>query len=103
MKRLLSLIAFCCALGLSAQIYEPITWQFEHKAISDTTGEILIKATIDDSWHLYRKYILSKLNEKDLDEFIQESEALFQKYEQDPFANDLLLAITNEIERKEEK
>ena len=56
-----------------------------------------------DSWHLYRKYILSKLNEKDLDEFIQESEALFQKYEQDPFANDLLLAITNEIERKEEK
>ena len=53
MKRLLSLIAFCGALGLSAQIYEPITWQFEHKAISDTTGEILIKATIDDSWHLY--------------------------------------------------
>lgn len=56
-----------------------------------------------DSWHLYRKYILSKLNEKDLDEFIQESEALFQKYEQDPFANDLLLAITNEIERMEGK
>lgn len=53
MKRLLSLIAFCCTLGLSAQIYEPITWKFEHKAISDTTGEILIKATIDDSWHLY--------------------------------------------------
>lgn len=54
-----------------------------------------------DSWHLYRKYI--KLNEKDLDEFIQESGELFQKYEQDPFAKDLLLAITNEIERMEEK
>lgn len=56
-----------------------------------------------DSWHLYRKYILSKLNEKDLDEFIQESEELFQKYERDPFAKDMLLAITNEIERMEEK
>ena len=54
-----------------------------------------------DSWHLYRKYILSKLNEKDLDEFIRESGELFQKYEQDPFAKDLLLAVTNEIERKE--
>ena len=56
-----------------------------------------------DSWHLYRKYILSKLNEKDLDEFIRDSDELFQKYEQDPFAKDLLLAITNEIERMEEK
>ena len=54
-----------------------------------------------DCWHLYRKYILSKLNEKDLDEFIRESGELFQKYGQDPFAKDLLLAVTNEIERKE--
>lgn len=53
-----------------------------------------------DSWHLYRKYTL-KQNEKDLDEFIQESGELFQKYKQDPFAKDLLLAVTNEIERKE--
>lgn len=53
-----------------------------------------------DGWHLYRKYILRKLNEKDLDEFIRESEKLFQKYDQDPFAKDLLLAVTNEIERK---
>ena len=51
-----------------------------------------------DSWHLYRKYILSK---KDLDEFIWESGELFQKYGRDPFAKDLLLAVTNEIERKE--
>ena len=51
-----------------------------------------------DSWQLYRKYILK---EKDLDGFIQESEELFQKYGQDPFAKDLLLAVTNEVERKE--
>lgn len=56
-----------------------------------------------DSWHLYRKYILSKLNEKALDEFIQESGELFQKYERDPFAKDLLLAVTNEVKRKEKQ
>lgn len=50
-----------------------------------------------DSWQLYRKYILK---EKDLDGFIQESGNLFQKYGQDPFAKDLLLAVTNEVERK---
>ena len=55
-----------------------------------------------DSWHLYRKYILNKLSEKELDECIRESDELFQKYEQDPFAKDMLLAIANEIERMEE-
>ena len=53
-----------------------------------------------DSWHLYRKYILGELDEKDLDEFIQESEEIFRKYNQDPLAKDLLLSVTNEIERK---
>ncbi len=54
-----------------------------------------------DSWHIYRKYILKELREKDLDEFIQESGELFRKYEQDPFAKELLLAVSNEIERRE--
>ena len=54
-----------------------------------------------DSWQLYRKYIAKALNADDLDGFIQESGELFQKYGQDPFAKDLLLAVTNEVERKE--
>lgn len=54
-----------------------------------------------DCWQLYRKYIAKALNADDLDGFIQESGDLFQKYRQDPFAKDLLLAVTNEIERKE--
>ena len=53
MRKLLFLCTLCCTIGLSAQIYEPITWQFEHNTVSDTTGEIIIKAIIDDSWHLY--------------------------------------------------
>ena len=54
-----------------------------------------------DSWQLYRKYITRELEEKTLDDFIKKSGELFRKYEQDPFAKDLLLAVTNEIERKE--
>ena len=53
-----------------------------------------------DSWQLYRKYIAKALNTDDLDGFIQESGDLFQKYGQDPFAKDLILAVTNEVERK---
>lgn len=53
-----------------------------------------------DSWQLYRKYITSELKDKNLDDFIRESGELFQKYGQDPFAKDLLLAVTNEVERK---
>lgn len=53
-----------------------------------------------DCWHLYRRYILRELNEKDLDEFIQESGEVFQKYERDPFARDFLLAVTNDVERR---
>lgn len=54
-----------------------------------------------DSWNLYQKYILKELRENDLDEFIQESGELFRKYDQDPFAKELLLAVSNEIERRE--
>lgn len=53
-----------------------------------------------DSWQLYRKYITKALNEDDLDGFIKESGDLFKKYGQEPFAKDLLLAVTNEVERK---
>ena len=54
-----------------------------------------------DSWNLYRKHILKELKENDLDEFIQELGELFRKYEQDPFAKEMLLAVSNEIERRE--
>ena len=53
-----------------------------------------------DCWQLYRKYITSELKDKNLDDFIRESGELFQKYGQDPFAKDLILAVTNEVERK---
>lgn len=53
-----------------------------------------------DSWYLYRKYIFIQLSDEELEHFIQESDEIFRKYGQDPFAKDLILAVTNEVERK---
>lgn len=37
----------------NAQMHDPVKWAFEYKKISATEGELLIKATIEDEWHLY--------------------------------------------------
>jgi thiol:disulfide interchange protein DsbD len=46
------LIAFSVATSF-AQIYEPVKWTQELKPTGETTADIIIKATIDDGWHLY--------------------------------------------------
>ena len=44
-------------LGLSAQIFEPVSWEFSQKKISDNEYELVFKATIDHKWHLYSQDI----------------------------------------------
>jgi thiol:disulfide interchange protein DsbD len=41
------------ALGLHAQVLEPVKWKFSLNRISDTQVEVVADATIDDNWHLY--------------------------------------------------
>ena len=53
-----------------------------------------------DSWKLYRKYMVCQLNEKELDLFVQETKDIFQKYDQEPLAKDLMVTVTSEIERR---
>ncbi len=38
---------------ISAQINNPVTWQFEQKKTGDNTYELTFKATIQSGWHLY--------------------------------------------------
>jgi thiol:disulfide interchange protein len=47
------LCLYCLYAGLNAQIFEPIKWKIEMKATSATSGEVVLKAKIDDGWHLY--------------------------------------------------
>lgn len=44
---------FISAFVLSAQIYEPITWDIRLEQTSDTTANIILHATIEKGWHLY--------------------------------------------------
>ncbi|GAO31100.1 protein-disulfide reductase DsbD family protein [Geofilum rubicundum] len=41
------------ALGLNAQVLEPVKWSFSLNRISETQVEVVADATIDDNWHLY--------------------------------------------------
>lgn len=54
-----------------------------------------------DSWDLYRKYILGAKNEEALEQFKRETEEIYARYEQEPMAKEMLLAVINEVERKE--
>ncbi len=54
MKKLILILTLVCTSAvLRAQILTPVKWAYAGKRISKTEAMILIKATIDDGWHLY--------------------------------------------------
>ena len=42
---------------LFAQVLEPVKWSFDSKKISETKYELIMKATIENKWHLYSQFI----------------------------------------------
>ena len=58
MKKLLLVLAVMFA-GRSAfaQVEGHVTWAYAAKKVSATEAVILLKATIDDNWHIYSAYI----------------------------------------------
>lgn len=60
MKRLLlmaGLLLFTCAAF--AQIETPVKWAYAAKRVSATEAVVLIKATIDNGWHIYSQNLKS--------------------------------------------
>jgi DsbC/DsbD-like thiol-disulfide interchange protein len=54
MKKLMLLLAVSfLSSGLFAQILQPVKWSYAAKKISKTDAVLLIKATIDNGWHIY--------------------------------------------------
>ena len=45
------------AAAVQAQVFEPVKWKYEVKALGDQEYEIIFKATIDDGWHLYSQFV----------------------------------------------
>lgn len=54
MKKLALLLAVSLfGTGLFAQILQPVKWSYAAKKVSKTEAVLLIKATIDNGWHIY--------------------------------------------------
>jgi hypothetical protein len=54
MKKVLILAALMViGVGAFAQIEAPVKWSYAAKRISSTEAVVFLKATIEDSWHIY--------------------------------------------------
>ena len=56
MTKKLVFLFFISLLGIFssvAQIVNPVNWEKSIKTTSETSGEIIFTATIDDGWHMY--------------------------------------------------
>ena len=56
MKKLLSLLIFL-PFFVSAQIYDPVTWEFSQEQISSDEIELSFHAEIEEGWYLYSQTI----------------------------------------------
>jgi DsbC/DsbD-like thiol-disulfide interchange protein len=57
MKKLLIVIAVLFAAGAQAQILTPVKWEYAAKKTSPTEATVLIRATIEDGWHIYSQTV----------------------------------------------
>ncbi len=55
MKRILTIIVLFAAFatGATAQVMKPVKWSITYKKVSPGVYDIVCKATIESSWHLY--------------------------------------------------
>lgn len=56
-KAFLMIVALFFTAAAFAQIDAPVKWSYAAKKISSTEAVVLIKATIDDGWHIYSQNI----------------------------------------------
>ena len=57
MKRILLIFFTIISICASAQIFDPVSWEFTQKQLSENEIELQFKANIEDHWHLYSQHI----------------------------------------------
>lgn len=58
MKKLTTLFLLVLAtVMVQAQILDPIHWKVSAKALTDSTTDVILTATVDETWHLYTQDI----------------------------------------------
>lgn len=56
-KYILILLTVLFAGATQAQVLEPVKWSYASKRISKTEAVVLIKATLDQGWHIYSQNV----------------------------------------------
>lgn len=56
MKRLIIFLLFI-SLSARAQIFDPVSWSYSSKKVSESEADLIIKATIEPGWHVYSQFI----------------------------------------------
>lgn len=54
---------------------------------------------LSDVWRLYAKYVVMELNDKDLEQFQEDVQAVSEKYQDCAFVIPVLVELVNEVER----
>jgi DsbC/DsbD-like thiol-disulfide interchange protein len=57
MKKLLLGIAVLFTAGAHAQILTPVHWSYAAKKTGATEATVLIRATMDEGWHIYSQHV----------------------------------------------
>lgn len=50
---LISFILFFVSVNVSAQMHNPVTWNYTAKKIADKTYEVHLTASVKNPWHIY--------------------------------------------------
>ena len=56
-KIVLTLMLVMAGTLLKAQILTPVTWAYAAKRISKTQAMVMIRATVDEGWHIYSQNV----------------------------------------------
>jgi len=57
MNKFLAVLFTIFSFTINAQIFNPVSWDFSQKQISETEVELTFKASIDEPWHMYSQFI----------------------------------------------
>jgi len=57
MNKFLAVLFTIFSFTINAQIFNPVSWDFSQKQISETEVDLTFKASIDEPWHMYSQFI----------------------------------------------
>ncbi len=57
MRKFFTLLFTIATIVVSAQIFNPVSWEFSKEQISDSEVELTFKASIEEHWHMYSQNV----------------------------------------------